>query len=348
MKKLILGIVALFLVMAAVPVIVSIPKADFSALNSVLAQSADEKQSDKNNTAKKGTEQSSETSGKPETDKNDKGGEFLLLEESGEKTPLSAKTALSGMLAAVMPEDYNEQSAKALAAALYSRLCFAKGNRGADKSLKGADIPKKENGSYVYLTKQEAAEKYGGDFCTLCDKYAEFGIKTSVSYNGKPLDARVFKSCGGNTENSAEVFSEPLPCHQSVSTPWDTFSCAKSEKKLSDDKVQKIITEKFDIDKFPNDFSEYIKIKSTAQNGTVLKAEVCGKEVNGIEVMNTFSLKSPCFEINYDKNSLSFSVIGEGIPVGMSIDGANGMVRQGSKWNEILSHYYTGCEIKGN
>lgn len=342
MKKLIFGIIALFLVMAAVPAIVSLPKTDFSALSNVLAENSSSAQESKTNDSEKNAES------KIAANSDEKEGEFLLLEENGETTPLSAKEILSGMLAAVMPENYDEQSAQALAAALYSKLCCARQNRGTDSSLCGADIAKKENGTYIYITRQEAAEKYGGDFYILCDKYAEFGIKTSIKYNGNTLDAHVFKSCGGNTETAAEVFSEALPCHQSVSSPWDTLGDIKSEKELSADAVKKIITEKFNIDTFPDDFSDYIKIKSTAQNGTVLETEVCGKDASGIEIMNAFSLKSPCFETEYNESDLQFAVTGEGIPVGMSIDGAAGMAKQGSKWTEILSHYYVGCEITEN
>ena len=131
-----------------------------------------------------------------------------------------------------------------------------------------------------------------------------------------------------------------------MSSPWDIYGNINSEKEITDESAKKILSEKFNITEFPDDISDYIKIKSTAQNGTVLNVEVCGKNESGIDIMNSFSLKSPCFETECDENKIRFKVIGDGIPVGMSITGAEGMAKQGAEWSEILSHYFIGCEIK--
>lgn len=353
MKKLLIGIIALFLVMAAVPALVSLPKIIFSALdvsetdsetnsNKTKQNSASEetKAAEKSESQSKNENQSSESNSKEESEE-----KFLLLDENGEKTELSGTELLSGCLAAIMPRDYEEQSGYALAAAVYSHLCCAKENRGNDKTLDGADLAKKENGATNYLTKQEAYEKYGADFYSLCEKYAAFGIKTSIKHDNKAIDAQVFKSCGGITENSGELFSKPFPCHQSVSSPWDALGSIKSQKSLSAEDAQKIISKNFDTDSFPDDLNKYIVIKSTAPGGTVTEAEVCGKSVTGIDIMNAFSLKSPCFTVTLNDGKLLFDVTGEGIPIGMSIDGANGMAKQGAKWNEILEHYYVGASL---
>lgn len=361
MKKLVVGIIALFLIMAAVPALVSLPKVNFSALGvseSISTQHTKEKTQNSSSEETKAAKNGDSTNSSKTQDKNkgqdsannsEKHSEekFLLLEEDGKKTELGDKQILSGCLAAIMPRDYEEQSGYALAAAVYSNLRCAKERRGKDKALDGADIAKNKNGAINYLTKQEAYEKYGKDFYSLCEKYASFGLKTSIKYSDKIIDAHIFKNCGGTTENSGELFDKPLPCHQSVSSPWDTLGSIKSEKKLSTEEVQKIISKNFNIDSFTNDLKNYFVIKSTARGGAVTKAEICGKSVTGIDIMNAFSLKSPCFTVTHSGGKLLFDVTGEGIPVGMSIDGANGMAKQGAKWNEILNHYYIGAtEIK--
>lgn len=332
MKKLIFGIILLFAIMAAIPAMVGIPKAD---LSSVFNTSSDDTSVNSTENKEQKTEKPSEQT---EAD-------FLLLEENGKKTACTAKEMLSGTLAAKMPENYSEESAKALAAALYAQLCYAKENRSPDK-YSGADTSKKDSG---FLTKQETAEKHGGDFLEACEKYADFGIKTSIKYNGKIIDAPVFISCGGSTNSADELFADKdQPYCKSSSSPWDMYGDIYSKKELTKAQADKAITDKLSGAQLPEEISDYVKIKSTARNGAVLEAELCGKSISGIELMNLFSLKSPCFEIEYDDDKLRFSVTGEGIPVGMSINGAAGMAQQGAQWDDILHHYFSGCEITKN
>ena len=335
MKKLIFGIILLFAIMATIPAMVSIPKAD---LSSVFSASKADTSANRAENKEQETEKPSEPT---EAD-------FLLLEENGEKTTYTAKEMLCGMLAAKMPENYSEESAKALAAALYSQLCYAKENRSPDK-YDGADTAKKDSCGISFLTKQEAAEKYGGDFIEDCEKYADFGIKTSIKYGGKIIDAPVFVSCGGSTNSADELFTDKdLPYCKSSSSPWDMYGDIYSKKELTRGQADKAITDKLSGAQLPEEISDYVKIKSTARNGAVLEAEICGKSISGIELMNLFSLKSPCFEIEYVDDKLRFSVTGEGIPVGMSVSGAAGMAQQGAQWDDILRHYFSGCEITKN
>lgn len=334
MKKLLFGIILLFALMAAIPAMVSIPKADLSALfNNSAADSKTIGSSEK-------TEQTNSEQTGTDSDS------FILLEENGEKTAYSPKEMLSGALAARLTPEYSEEAARALAAALYSQLCYMKENRNSS-GLDGADLVKNDSGVCDFLTKQEAAEEYGGDFCELCENYAEFAMNTSITKDGKRINALVFNTCGGSTNPARELLPDSnLPYCQSSSSPWDMYGDIYSKTELTKENAEKLISEDFKISDFPENLSDYIKIKSTAQNGAVLEAEICGKNVSGIDVMNTFSLKSPCFEIEYGENNIIFSVIGEGIPVGMSISGADGMAKQGAKWDEILAHYFSGCEIK--
>ena len=112
MKKVIFGIILLFALMAAIPAMVSIPKADLSA---VFASSADK------NSDSLDTSSAKEKAAEKQQDPKDSDS-FLLLEENGSKTAYSQKEMLSGAIAAKMPQAYSEESAKALAAALYLSL----------------------------------------------------------------------------------------------------------------------------------------------------------------------------------------------------------------------------------
>ena len=67
--------------------------------------------------------------------------------------------------------------------------------------------------------------------------------------------------------------------------------------------------------------------------------------LTGRDIRSLFGLRSTCFEIEYDENSISFEVSGYGHGVGMSQYGANTLSKEGYTYIEILQHYYTGTEL---
>ena len=83
----------------------------------------------------------------------------------------------------------------------------------------------------------------------------------------------------------------------------------------------------------------------TSKAGTVLKIEINKKSLTGEQMRSTFSLRSSAFKITATENEVVFKVSGYGHGVGMSQYGADYMARQGSTYEEILKHYYTGIEL---
>ena len=69
-------------------------------------------------------------------------------------------------------------------------------------------------------------------------------------------------------------------------------------------------------------------------------------ELSGVEARTIFGLKSTNFEIEREGNNIKFSVKGYGHGVGMSQTGADSMAKQGAIADEIITHFYTGVEIK--
>ena len=59
------------------------------------------------------------------------------------------------------------------------------------------------------------------------------------------------------------------------------------------------------------------------------------------------ALRSACFTISFEEESVVFSVTGYGHGVGMSQYGANAMAGEGKSFQEILEWYYTGAQVSG-
>ena len=56
-------------------------------------------------------------------------------------------------------------------------------------------------------------------------------------------------------------------------------------------------------------------------------------------------LRSTNFTFSIDGDNITFSVVGYGHGVGMSQTGADSMAKQGSNYEDIIKHFYTGVEI---
>ena len=72
---------------------------------------------------------------------------------------------------------------------------------------------------------------------------------------------------------------------------------------------------------------------------------MAGTDIEGTEMRRIFSLRSACFPLTADAESVTFRVTGYGHGVGMSQYGANELARQGKTWQEILTWYYAGITI---
>ena len=80
-------------------------------------------------------------------------------------------------------------------------------------------------------------------------------------------------------------------------------------------------------------------------SGRVETVSVGGTDIEGTEMRRIFSLRSACFTLTADAESVTFRVTGYGHGVGMSQYGAEQLAKAGKTWQEILAWYYTGVTI---
>ena len=80
--------------------------------------------------------------------------------------------------------------------------------------------------------------------------------------------------------------------------------------------------------------------------GRVKTITINNKKFESSKIRSVFNLRSTSFEIKITDDKVIFNVNGYGHGVGMSQYGANGMAKNGYKYNDILTHYYKNCDIK--
>ena len=73
---------------------------------------------------------------------------------------------------------------------------------------------------------------------------------------------------------------------------------------------------------------------------------VCGKEIAASELCEVLDLASQSFVFEVSGGKFIFTCKGLGHLVGMSQCGANEMAKNGQNCEQILTHYFKGCELR--
>ena len=164
--------------------------------------------------------------------------------------------------------------------------------------------------------------------------------------DGEVVEAFFFAGSGGRTENAEDVWGGSRPYLKSVPSEGDADEeRLYSEAHFTNDEFCSILAANgADISGgFPS-----IGEPSRTEGGSVREMTIGGKSFRGTEIRRMFGLKSAIFTLSRTDGGVTFSVRGSGHGVGMSQYGANSMARNGKKYTEILSHYYTNIQIVKN
>ena len=257
----------------------------------------------------------------------------FIINITDKELSLDLEDYIVGVVAGEMPASFAEEALKAQAIAARS---FALSN------LKDGEVSiKSTTAAQVFLTKTEIQTKWGEDYQKYYDKIVSCVKATEglvVKRNNKILKTYYFAMSNGFTEDSASVFNETT--FSSRESRWDN-------KSLSNFEVEKILNAS-DILKAFNLKDKILKITNVTRNKTdrVATLMVNGMEITGVKFRSELKLRSTDFNIVENNGVFTITTKGYGHGVGMSQYGANGMAKEGAKYDEILKYYYNDVEIQ--
>ncbi len=266
----------------------------------------------------------------------------VLISETKEIKEMPIEDYLFGVVAGEMPALYESEALKAQAVCAYTFALWRQ-KENADKDY---DISDDYTADQCYISPEAAREKWGSK----ADEYenkirgAIAEVKSQrLTYNGEIILSVYHAVSSGKTESAKNVWGKDYPYLQSVASISDKLannyiSSANFTAEQVCNKLSVNLTESL------SGFTDFTRTDS----GTVKTVKVGAKEFKGSEIRKALDLKSSNFEIAFKDNAFVFTVYGYGHGVGMSQNGANEMAKQGSTYEEILKHYYTGCHIIRN
>jgi stage II sporulation protein D len=261
---------------------------------------------------------------------------------SADKTvDLKVYDYLVGAVAAEMPASFQSEALKAQAVACYSYMMWLKNNSDNAEY----DITSDPSVHQGYLTKDEMKEKWG-------DKYEFYHQKISdavsavqgqyLTYEGEAVLALFHAISPGTTQESSDVWESPLPYIKSKPAPGDSlspdFDCVVT---VPCRKIREI----FEISDNIKD-SELVDIFSLSDSSFIKEITLGNKSVSAGDIASELGLNSPYFTAEYKEGNYIFKVKGKGHGLGMSQYSADYMARQGSTYEEILTHFYSGVKLR--
>ena len=234
-----------------------------------------------------------------------------------------------GVVAGEMAVSFPYEALKAQAVA--SRTYAVRGANGN----KNFDYTKlKQN----YISVDKMKKMWGKNFDENYKKISQCVNATQgeiLEYNNEPILAVFCSTSNGETENCKDVWGQDLQYLTSVESTGDKYSPYYNGTVTVSAKTVKSIFG-----------SENIAIKERTSAGYVATVSIGGKEFSGEKIRTTFHLKSCDFTITRSGSDIVFKTKGYGHGVGMSQYGAVYMANNGTKYIDILSHYYKNTNIK--
>ena len=273
----------------------------------------------------------------------------LTIQDGDTTEQMTLERYLTGVVRGEMPASFEMEALRAQAAAERSYVYYqlAAGRKDAHPD---ADFCTDHTCCSAYLSETAAREKWGGDFAPWNTRVEQAVSDTDgqvVLYNGRPILAVFHSSSAGRTAAAGDVWSGDLPYLVSVDSPEGeetvpnyystvTFTAAEAKEKLM------AAHPELKLSGTPDRW-----FGAAAENGSgrVETVSVGGTDIEGTELRRIFGLRSACFTVAADSESVTFRVTGYGHGVGMSQYGANQLAREGKTWQEILEWYYTGATV---
>ena len=248
-----------------------------------------------------------------------------------------------------MPADFEEEALKAQAVVARTYTIYTIEHN--KEKHENADICDNSSCCQAWILKEDRLARWDEDKREANWAKIENAVRSTagkvVTYNGEAIDAFFHSNSGGKTEEVSNVWGgTDLPYLQSVETSGeDAYSQYASEVILTKVEFENKIKDKYPEFVIDYNDSECIKIIEYTQGNRIKTIKIGNLELSGVEVRSLIGLRSANFVVEISDDNIKFSVKGYGHGVGMSQTGADSMAKQGSNYEDIIKHYYTGVEI---
>lgn len=276
----------------------------------------------------------------------------LYHKEKDTVEELDLEQYIMGVVASEMPASFDEEALKAQAVAARTFYMNKRINPSKELQSKGAEISDTID-CQVYMSKKDRMESWSKSQAesnwNKIEKAVEETKGQVLTYDGQVLEyPQFFAVSPGKTEDAKDVFASSIPYLKSEESKGEEIAPKyKTSVDIAiNDFINKINQKYPKVKAAKSNIKSLIKIKNYTEAGNVKEIQIGEEIAKGTDFRQLFTLNSTNFTLSFGENSVIVNCIGYGHDVGMSQWGANVMAKNGSKYDEILKHYYNGVEIE--
>lgn len=152
----------------------------------------------------------------------------------------------------------------------------------------------------------------------------------------KAVDMYVTKCCGGGTANSEDILGRHIGYLRKV-------LCRYCSKEFYEDEVifSKVKNKKIN---YKNEIKDIFSDVERDSTGRIISLSFLGSRMTGNEFADMLKLKSN--RVLFKENSAALKVVGDGMGLGICLEGAENMAQNGKSYKEIINYYYMGVTFK--
>lgn len=268
----------------------------------------------------------------------------VYVKKDGKNEAMTLEEYIVCVVAAEMPYTFHTEALKAQAVAARS-YCLYKMLSGSSHES-GADVCTDYAHCAAYVSSDELISRYGKTTAESILTKVKNAVKATegqiITYQGKPALAVFHSRSYKYTESSKNLWGGNLPYLTSVPTPESdsistvTLTDAQITELFSSSSAIKLSSPSSTSDLFSymtdSGRHDYLCLGDTAVRAKLLRSE--------------YGFRSLSFEYERTDGGWIFTIHGYGHGIGMSQYGANEMAKNGSTYDEILTHYYQGVKIE--
>lgn len=271
-----------------------------------------------------------DTNKKQKKDTSEQDANVTVTRQDGTVLKLDMEQYLRGVVGSEMPASFEMEALKAQAVA--ARTFVMKREFRVDDTTR----------TQVYNDDEQMRNIWGKNYDTY-SKRINIAVEETkgqyLTYKGNIISAVFFSGSSGKTANAEEYWENKIPYLRSVDSHWD-----KKEKGYE----QQV---SFSEDEFAKKLGFKQKIQQLGApqyyaSGYVNSITIDNIKFSGRKFRELLNLRSSSFQIKKEKQRIVITTKGYGHGIGMSQYGAQGMALEGSSYQDILKHYYTGVKIE--
>ena len=264
----------------------------------------------------------------------------ILKDSDGQIMKLSLEEYILGVVLAEMPTEFELEALKAQA--VVARTYALRRIELGSKHFSAA-VCTDSTCCQGYCTKENYLSSGGKE--EALEKVSNAVLDTSglvLTYNDVLAEATYFSCSGGRTEDAQAVWGTDVPYLTVVDSPGEenaahytdtiTLSSAEFQNKLGEE--------------LAGNPSSWVGAITYTKGGGVDTISLAGNEYKGTLLRKKLGLRSTAFVITAVGSNITITTKGFGHRVGMSQYGADAMALKGETYQQILSHYYPGTELK--